>query len=217
MPLATQKVLEDANMDLEAWLAGKVSDLFARKENTAFVSGTGGTQPRGLLDYDLAATADGTRSWGTFEYVASGSSGAFNTSSTLNGTEKLISLIYALKSGYRGNANFLMSRSTVSTVRALKDANNQYIWQPSVQAGQPATLMGFGVVEAEDMPVIAANSYSIAFGDFNQAYTIVDRVGISVLRDPYTTKGYVGFYTRKRTGGGAVNFEAAKFLKFAAS
>lgn len=216
MPLATQKVLEDAKIDLEGWLAMKVSDLFARKENTAFVSGTGGTQPRGFLDYDKAATADATRSWGTLEYVATGSSGAFDTSSK-NGTEKLISLIYKLKAGYRGNASFMMNRATVGTIRGLKDSTYQYIWQPSAQAGQPATLFGFPVFEAEDMPDIAADTYSVAFGDFREAYTIVDRVGISVLRDPYSTKGYVGFYTRKRTGGGLVNSEALKLLKFGTS
>lgn len=214
LPKATQKVLEDGAMNVEQWLMDKVADKIARTENTAFMTGNGNLKPRGLFDYTTAATADATRAWGTFEHVATGSSGAFDVSSK-NGTEKIITLVHKLKAGYRNNARFMMSRDTLATVRGLKDSTYQYIWQPSVQAGQPSTLFGFGVVEAEDSPAIAANSLSIAFGDFREAYQIVDRVGLSVLRDPYTSKGFVLFYARKRTGGGAVNFEAAKFLKFA--
>jgi HK97 family phage major capsid protein len=214
MPTATQKVLEDSSLDLEAWLSGKVADKIARVENSAYFTGNGVLKPKGLLSYTTAATADSSRAWGVFEHVTTGSSGAFDVSSK-NGTEKIITLIHALKAAYRNNARFVMNRATLGAIRGLKDSTYQYIWQPSAQAGQPSTLFGYAVAEAEDMPAIAADTLSVAFGDFNEAYQIVDRTGITMLRDPYTTKGYVKFYTRRRTGGGAVNFEAAKFLKFA--
>lgn len=215
MPSATQKVLEDAVLDLESWLAMKVADKFARGENAAFVSGNGILKPMGILSYTMSSNPDSSRAWSQWQYVATGTSAGFGT--TTNGTDKLIDLIYSLKAGYRNNARFFMSRGTVGAVRKLKDGQGNYIWQPALTAGQPSSLMGFPLVEGEDMPAIAADSYSIGFGDFAEAYTIVDRVGISVLRDPYTTKGSVLFYSRKRTGGGAVNFEAAKFLKFGTS
>jgi HK97 family phage major capsid protein len=213
MPAATQKILEDNQFNLEGWLEGKVSDKIARVENGAFVKGDGNLKPRGLLDYPVAATPDATRPWGTFEFVASGANGAF---AAANPADKIIDLIYSLKAAYRSNARFLMARTTVAAVRKLKDGQGNYLWQPSAQAGQPATLLDYGVAEAEDMPGIAANSLSIGFGDIRETYTILDRVGISVLRDPFTRKGWVLFYTRKRTGGGAVNFEAFKLMKFAA-
>ena len=215
MPSATQKVLEDAVLDLESWLAMKVADKFARGENAAFVSGNGILKPMGILSYTMSSNPDSSRAWSQWQYVATGTSAGFGT--TTNGTDKLIDLIYSLKAGYRNNARFFMSRGTVGAVRKLKDGQGNYIWQPALTAGQPSSLMGFPLVEGEDMPAIAADSYSIGFGDFAEAYTIVDRVGTSVLRDPYTTKGSVLFYSRKRTGGGAVNFEAAKFLKFGTS
>ena len=215
MPSATQKVLDDAVLDLESWLAMKVANKFARVENAAFVNGDGVAKPRGLMTYPMATTADATRPWGTFQYVFTGTSGGFGT--TTNGTDKLLDVIYSLKSGYRNSARWFMSRSTVGAVRKIKDGQGNYAWQPSTQIGQPATLLGFPVAEGEDMPTIAADSFSIAFGDFAATYQIVDRVGISILRDPYTSKGSVLFYTRKRVGGAAIHFEAVKFLKFGTS
>lgn len=212
MPRATQKLLDDSIVDLEAWLAMKVADKFARTENTAFVSGDGILKPRGFLTYPTAATADASRAWGTFEHVASGASGAFASS---NPSDKLIDLIYALKSAYRVGASFFMARSTVAAVRKLKDGQGNYLWQPSAVAGQPATLMSYPVAEMEDMPAIAADKLAIAFGNMSLTYQIVDRVGIRVLRDPYTTKGSVMFYTTKRTGGDVLEFETLKFMKFA--
>lgn len=211
-PQVTQKLLDDSMFDIESWLADKTSDKFIRTENAAFLNGDGVMKPRGLLTYTTAATADSSRAWGSFQHVATGTSGGFGT--TTNGTDKLIDLVYALKAGYRANANFMMSRSSVAGVRKLKDGQGNYAWQPSVTALSGGMLLGFNIVEAEDMPVIGADSLSIAFGDFREAYQIVDRIGIRVLRDALTNKPYVGFYTTKRVGGDAVHFEAVKFLKF---
>lgn len=208
---ATQKVLEDARLDLEAWLADKSADRIARGENAAFVAGDGQSKPRGLFAYTTAATDDATRPWGTFEHVNTGVNGAFAASAP---ADAIIDLIYALKSAYRQNAQFMTSRNIVRLLRRLKDGQGNYLWQPSAQAGQPARLMDYPVVEAEDSPTLATGSLSLAFGDFREAYQIVDRIGLSVLRDPYTSYPYVFFKFRKRTGGGAVNFEAAKFLRF---
>lgn len=209
---ATQKVLEDARLDLESWLATKSADRIARGENTAFIKGDGVTKPRGLFAYPTAATADASRAWGTFEHVNTGTSGGFGAA--MNGTDKLIDLVYAIKAAYRSNAQFMTNRSTLRDVRKLKDGQGNYIWQPALIAGQPSALLGYPVVEAEDIDPIGANSLSIAFGDFREAYQIVDRIGISVLRDPYTQYPYVFFKFRKRVGGGAISFEAVKFLRF---
>lgn len=214
MPTATQKVLEDARLDLESWLANKVADKIARTENAAFINGDGNLKPRGLLSYSTAATADATRAWGVFQHIASGAAADFASSSP---ADKLLDVVYALKAAYRQGAAWMMPRATVGAIRKFKDGQGQYLWSPGLQAGQPQSILGYAVAEAEDMPAIGANALGIAFGNFAEGYQIVDRVGLSVLRDPYTTKGFVKFYTRKRVGGGVVNFEAVKFLKFATS
>jgi HK97 family phage major capsid protein len=211
-PQATQKLLDDSMFDIEAWLADKTADKFIRTENAAFLNGDGVLKPRGLLTYPTLATADASRAWGTFQHVLTGTDGTFGT--TTNGTDKLIDLVYSVKAGYRANANFMMSRATIGAVRKIKDGQGNYAWQPSLSALSGGTILGFNVVEAEDMPAMAADSLSVAFGDFREAYQIVDRVGIRVLRDPLTNKPYVGFYTTKRVGGDAIHFEAVKFLKF---
>ena len=211
-PQATQKLLDDSMFDIEGWLADKTSDKFTRTENAAFLTGDGVLKPRGLLTYPTAATTDATRPWGTFEHIGTGTSGGFGA--TTNGSDKLIDLVYSVKAGYRANASFMMSRATVGGVRKLKDGQGNYLWQPSLSALSGGTILGFNVAEAEDMPALAANSLSIAFGDFREAYQIVDRVGIRVLRDALTNKPYVGFYTTKRVGGAAIHFESVKFLKF---
>jgi HK97 family phage major capsid protein len=211
-PQATQKLLDDSMFDIEAWLADKTADKFIRTENAAFLNGDGVLKPRGLLTYPTAATADATRPWGTFQHILTGTDGTFGT--TTNGTDKLIDLVYSVKAGYRANANFMMSRATIGAVRKLKDGQGNYAWQPSLSALSGGTILGFNVVEAEDMPGMGADSLSVAFGDFREAYQIVDRVGIRVLRDALTNKPYVGFYTTKRVGGDAIHFEAVKFLKF---
>jgi HK97 family phage major capsid protein len=163
-PLVTQKLLDDASVDVESWLINKVGEKLGRIEAAAFVSGDGIGKPRGFLDYSKAATADATRTWLTLQYTATGTSAGFGA--TTNGTDKLLDLIYSLKAAYRQGSRFAMARLTVAEARKLKDGQGNYIWQPSVQIGQPATLMGYGIEEWEDMPAIAANSYSIAFGNF---------------------------------------------------
>ncbi|MFZ5834028.1 MAG: phage major capsid protein [Pseudomonadota bacterium] len=212
MPSATQTILDDAAVDTEAWLADEVQIIFAEQESLAFVSGDGVNKPKGFLSYTNVANASWT--WGNIGYLATGIAGAFAAS---NPSDVLVNLIYTLKQGYRSNANWVLNRNVQADIRKFKDANGMYLWQPSVVAGQPSTLMGYPVTESEDMPSLAANSFSIAFGDFKRGYLIVDRLGIRVLRDPYTAKPYVLFYTTKRVGGGVQNFEAIKLLKFGVS
>jgi len=212
---ATQKVLEDARLDLEAWLATKSADRISRGENAAFVTGNGINKPRGLCDYPTAATADATRPWGTIEHLNTGANGAFRTrSGDTNPVDDLVNVIYALKSAYRNNARWMTSRAVLRDARKLKDGQGNFIWQPAATAGQPSALLGYPIAEAEDMPALGTGSLSMAFGDFREAYLIVDRIGLALLRDPYTAYPYVFFKFRKRVGGGVVNFEAVKFLRF---
>lgn len=199
-PLATQKFLDDAAVNVEAWLAGKVSEKFARDEATAFVAGNGVSKPKGLLAYDAGT------GFGQIEQVASGNASAITA-------DGLINLVYSLKEAYTNGAMFLMKRQTVKEVRKLKDLNGQYLWAPGLNGNTQATILGYGIAEAFDMPDIAANSLSVVFGNIRIGYQIVDRVGIRTLRDPYTQKPYVGFYTTKRVGGAVKNFEAIKILK----
>lgn len=212
MPSATQTILDDAAVDTEAWLADEVQIIFAEQESLAFVSGDGVSKPKGFLSYTNVANASWT--WGNVGYLATGVSGAFAAS---NPSDALVNLIYTLKQGYRSNADWVLNRNVQADIRKFKDANGLYLWQPSLQAGQPSTLLGYPVTESEDMPSLGANSFSIAFGDFKRGYLVVDRLGIRVLRDPYTAKPYVLFYTTKRVGGGVQNFEAIKLLKFGVS
>ncbi len=209
MPAATPSLLEDAAVNVDEWIAEEVRDAFAQQEGTAFVTGNGTNRPRGFTDYPKVANASWT--WGNIGFIATGTAGAFPAS---NPTDKLIDLAYTVKSGYRANAHFVMNRATQSAIRKFKDADGNYIWQPSVRPGEWPTLLSHPVVEAEDMPTIATDSYSIAFGDFRRGYLIVDRVGLRVLRDPYSSKPYVLFYTTKRVGGGVQDFDAIKLLKF---
>ena len=206
-PLATQKILDDSAIDMEAWLAAKVSDKFGRDESAAFVNGTGVGQPRGFLTYTA-----GTMLPGTIEQLPTGVSGAF--AAAPNGGDVLFDAIYALKAPYRANATWFLNRTTTKAVRKLKDSDGAYLWQPGIKAGQPAEIAGFPMASFEDMPDPAASSLSMAFGDMRQAYQIVDRIGIRTLRDPYSSKPYVMFYTTKRVGGDVVNFEAMKLIRF---
>ena len=210
MPAATQSLLDDSHINVEEWLAEEVQTVFAEQEGSAFIVGDGINKPRGFLTYNVVA--DASQQWGDIGYIASGASGAF---AGANPSDQLIDLVYAPKQGYRANARWVMNRSVEGELRKFKDVDGNYIWQPGIAADQPATLMGYPVTEAEDMPDIAADSLSIAFGDFKRGYLVVDRVGIRVLRDPFTSKPYVLFYTTKRVGGGVQNFEAIKLMKFA--
>jgi len=189
-PAATAGLLEDSAVNIDQWIAQEVEQVFAQQEGAAFVSGDGSNKPKGFLSY--TTVTNGSWSWGNIGYIASGAAGAFAGS---NPADALIDLIYAVKAGYRQNGKFVMNRKTQRAVRKFKDTTGQYLWQPPAQAGGQASLMTFPVVEAEDMPDIAANSLSIAFGDFKRGYLVVDRAGVSVLRDPYTSKPYVLFYT----------------------
>ncbi len=209
MPAATPSLLDDSAVNIDEWLAEEVRIAFAEQEGTAFVTGDGSNKPKGFLDYTTVDNASWT--WAKVGTVSTGAAGAFPAS---NASDVLIDLIYAVRSGYRANAHFVMNRSTQAEIRKMKDLDGTYLWQPATRPGEPSTLMGFPVVEAEDMPDIAADSLSVAFGDFRRGYLIVDRVGIRVLRDPYSAKPYVLFYTTKRVGGGIQDFDAIKLLKF---
>lgn len=212
MPAATAALLEDSVVDIDQWIASEVEAAFAEQEGAAFVAGVGGTQPRGFLDYDQVAET--SWAWEKIGYVATGVDGAWPASDP---SDKLIDLVYALKAGYRQNASWVMNRKSQAAIRKFKDADGNYIWQPPAGAGQRAMLMGFPLVEAEDMPDVGSDETAIAFGDFRRGYLVVDRTGVSVLRDPYSAKPYVLFYTTKRVGGGMQDFDAIKLLKFGVS
>ena len=200
-PKATQKLIDDASVDVESWLADKIADIFSREENKAFITGDGTTQPRGILTYP-----DGV-AWGSIEQVASGAASAVTA-------DGLINLFYSLKDEYSKRASFLMNRTVVQSVRLLKEATtNQYLWQPGLAAGAPDTLMGVPVYMATDMPAAALDSLSVAVGDFKAAYQIVDHHGIRILRDPFTEKPFVKFYSTRRVGGDVVNYEAIKLMR----
>ena len=212
MPAATQALLDDAAVDIEAWIAGEVDIVFAEQEGDAFIRGDGVNKPKGFLTY--TAVAENTWTWGNLGYVATGAAGAWKTTGP---SDTLVDVIYALKAGHRQNGTFMMNRKTQADVRKFKDADGNYLWRPPASAGQPASLMGFPIAEAEEMPDVGANALAVAFGDFRSGYLVVDRAGVRILRDPYSAKPYVLFYTTKRVGGGVQNFEAIKLVKFAAS
>lgn len=212
MPAATQALLDDAAVDIEAWIAGEVDIVFAEQEGDAFIRGDGVNKPKGFLSY--AAVAEGAWSWGNLGYIATGAAGGWKSTGP---SDTLVDVIYSLKAGHRQNGTFMLNRKVQADIRKFKDADGNYMWRPPASAGQPATLMGFPVAEAEEMPDVAAGSLSIAFGDFRSGYLVVDRAGVRILRDPYSAKPYVLFYTTKRVGGGVQNFEAIKLVKFAVS
>lgn len=212
-PAATQKILDDAEIDMEGWLAGKVADRFARAEAAAFVSGSGNGQPRGYLTYPNVTTA-GAYEIGAIERFTTGVDGNF--AAAPNAGDVLINALHDLKAQYRANATWFMNRATTKLVRKVKDNDGAYLWSPGIAAGQPATLLGYAVAPFEDMPNPAAGSLSIAVGDMRSAYQIVDRAGIRTLRDPYTNKPYVHFYSTKRVGGDVVDFDALRLVEFSA-
>ncbi|MGC1467717.1 MAG: phage major capsid protein, partial [Pseudolabrys sp.] len=212
MPAATATLLEDSAVNIDQWIAQEVEQVFAAQEGTAFVTGDGNNKPKGFLSY--TTVANDSWSWGNIGYIATGAAGAFPSSDP---SDVLVDLVYAVNAGSRQNGAFVMNRKTQSSIRKFKDGSGNYLWQPPAIAGGRASLMTFPVIEAEDMPDVAANSLSVAFGDFNRGYLVVDRAGVTVLRDPYTAKPYVLFYTTKRVGGGVQDFDAIKLLKFAAS
>ena len=211
-PAATQALLDDAFVNLDDWLAAECEDAFAGQETSAFVTGDGNSKPMGFLSY--TTVTDASQAWGQIGYVATGAAGAFPEDAP---TDTLLQLIYTPRTQFRAGGRFVMNRRTVSAVLKFKDGEGNYIWSPGTQPGQTSSLLGYPVTEIETMPDVAANSFSVAFGDFAKGYLIVDRAGIRVLRDPFSAKPYVLFYTTKRVGGGVQNFDAIKLLKFAAS
>jgi HK97 family phage major capsid protein len=212
-PAASQAMLDDAAFDVEAWLAQEIATEFARAEGSAFVAGNGVNRPKGFLAGPTSAQGDGSRPFGTLQVLATGASGAFPAS---NPGDKLIDLVQTLRPPYRQGAAFVMNSATASTIRKFKTSTGGFLWQPSLVAGQPDTLLGYPVVEAEDMPDVAADSLSVAFGNFRVGYLIAERTETQILRDPYTNKPFVHFYATKRIGGQVANSEAIKLLKFSA-
>lgn len=214
MPAITQNLLDDSEFDLGAWLVEELGDTFSDGEGDAFINGDGIAKPRGLFTYDTVSTSDATRDHDKFQYIPTGASGAFHTTKM----DPLISMVYALKPRYRRNAVWLLSPEVLEQVRKMKEATtDRYLWEPATEAGQPSRLLGYPVYEDPNLPAIAANSLSAAFGDFSRAYTITDR-STALLRDPFTAKPYVRFYATKRVGGGGGrDTRAIKFLKFSAT
>jgi HK97 family phage major capsid protein len=212
-PAASQAMLDDAAFDVEAWLAGEIATEFARAEGAAFVAGNGTSRPKGFLAAPNSIDADGVRAFGTLQFIKTGVAGGFPAS---NPQDKLIDLVQTLRSPYRQGAVFVMNSATAAGIRKFKTADGAFLWQPGLVGGQPDTLLGYPVVEAEDMPDVAANALSIAFGNFRAGYLIAERAETQILRDPYTNKPFVHFYATKRVGGQVMNSEAIKLLKFAA-
>ena len=211
MPAATATLLEDAAVNVDEWIAQEVEMAFAEQEGAAFINGDGNNKPRGFLDYPTVDEDAWT--WGKIGTLSTGVAGGLPTSA---GSDVLIDLIYSLKAGHRQNAHWVMNRHTQGEIRKLKDADGNYLWQPPAGVGASASLMNFPITEAEDMPDIATDATPIAFGDFARGYLVVDRLGLRVLRDPYSAKPYVLFYTTKRVGGGVQDFDAIKLLAFSA-
>jgi HK97 family phage major capsid protein len=208
-PKASQRLIDDSAFDIDAWLAARIAEKFARAESAAFVTGNGTDKPRGFLSYPSQANTAWT--WGNIGYVPTGAAGA------LTNIDPIVDLVYALGAEYRAGATFVMNSKTTGVVRKLKDADGRFLWSDGITQGEPARLMGYRVLICEDMPDIAANSLSIAFGNFAQGYTIAERPDLRVLRDPYSAKPHVLFYATKRVGGAVTDFAAIKALRFSAT
>ncbi|RYH11185.1 phage major capsid protein [Tropicimonas sp. IMCC6043] len=209
MPKASQRLLDDSAFDIDGWLADRIAKKFARAEAAAFINGNGMDKPTGFLSHTVADNEIWT--WGEIGYIATGVDGAFGSA------DALIDLVYALGAEYRANGTFVMNSKTAGTVRKLKDADGRFLWSDGLAAGEPARLLGYPVLIAEDMPDIASGANAIAFGDFSAGYTIAERPDLRVLRDPFSAKPHVLFYATKRVGGDVSDFAAIKVLKFSAS
>ena len=209
LPKASQRLLDDSAFDIESWLAERIANKFARSEASAFVSGDGVEKPNGFLNAPMVANDSWT--WGSLGYVPTGADGE------LDGPEKIIDLVYALPAEYRAGATFVLNSRTVSALRQLKDSDGRFLWADGLAAGEPARLLGYPVLIAEDMPDIGSDAAAIAFGDFTAGYTIAERPDLRVLRDPFSAKPHVLFYATKRVGGGVSDYAAIKLLKFSVS
>ncbi len=212
MPKASQRLLDDSAFDIESWLADRIASKFARAEAAAFINGDGVDKPKGFLAHPKVDEAVWT--WGNLGYVPTGAAGDFHAT---NPADAIVDLVYSLGADYRTNATFVMNSKTAGAVRKMKDADGRFLWSDGLAAGEPARLMGYAVLIAEDMPDIANNAYAIAFGDFRAGYTIAERPDLRVLRDPFSAKPHVLFYATKRVGGDVSDFAAIKLLKFATS
>jgi HK97 family phage major capsid protein len=211
-PAASQAMLDDAAFDLESWLADEIAAEFARAEGAAFVNGNGTNRPKGFLAAATSAADDATRAFGALQFLGTGAAAGLGAEPE----NKLIDLVHALKSGHRQGASWVMNAATLAEVRKLKTSDGAFVWQPGLAAGQPDRLLGYPVVEAEDMPDIAANACPIAFGNFRAGYLIAERSATSILRDPFTNKPFVHFYATKRIGGQVLDSDAIKLLKISA-
>lgn len=215
MPAATQTLLDDAYISVESWLAEEVAIRFAEVEGDAFINGNGSNKPRGFLAGGYSKVANANWAWGKVGFIKTGAAGAFKTASVGDDHDNLVDMVYSLKPTYRAGAVWVMNRNTQAQVRKMKNGDGTPYWQPNFTQGQPATVMGYPVREMPDMPDIADNAYAIAFGNFQRGYVIVERMGTRVLRDPFSSKPYVLYYTTKRVGGGIHDFDAIKLLQFA--
>lgn len=213
-PRATQRLLDDANINVEEWICQKIAQKMTTMENEAFLHGDGTSQPQGILSYE---TDEGNNvEWGELEELKTGADGAFQEGAAV---ESLICTFHSLKTQYLQGACWLMPRSAQARIRSLKDPNTGlYLWQPALSEGSCSTLLGHPVHLCDAMPSLdpGTASKSILFGNFKEGYQIVDRQSTRVLRDPYSAKPFVEFYTTRRVGGAVVNFEALKVLNFAA-
>ncbi len=212
LPKASQRLLDDSAFDVEAWLADRIANKFARAEAAAFIGGDGVDKPKGILAHNVVAEDSWT--WGNIGYVTTGVDGEFNAGAP---ADALVDLVYALGARYRANATFVMNSKTAGVVRKIKDADGRFLWSDGLSAGEPARLLGYPVMVSEDMPDIASNTAAILFGDFTAGYTIAERPDLRVLRDPFSAKPHVLFYATKRVGGDVSDFAAIKALNFAVS
>ncbi|MDN4356991.1 phage major capsid protein [Citrobacter portucalensis] len=205
-PQATQTMLDDAFFNVEDWINSELAIEFAEQEEIAFTSGNGTKKPKGFLTYASTLDPDKTRAFDTLQHILSGAAAGVTA-------DAIIKLVYTLRKVHRNGAKFMMNNNSLFAIRILKDSEGNYLWRPGLELGQPSSLAGYGVAENEQMPDIAADAKAIAFGNFKRGYTIVDRIGTRILRDPYTKKPFVGFYTTKRTGGMLVDSQAIKLLQ----
>ena len=212
LPKASQRLLDDSAFDVEGWLAQRIADKFSRAEAQAFIAGDGIDKPTGFLNYPKVD--NDVFAWGSLGYVPTGAAGDF---SATDPADAIVDLVYALGARYRANATFVMNSKTAGAVRKMKDADGRFLWSDGLAAGEPARLMGYPVLIAEDMPDIAAGAFAIAFGDFRAGYTVAERPDLRILRDPFSAKPHVLFYATKRIGGDVSDFAAIKLLKFAAA
>jgi HK97 family phage major capsid protein len=212
MPKASQRLLDDSAFDVEGWLAGKIATRFIRAEAAAFINGDGVDKPKGILL--PAKVANASWAWGSLGYIPTGAAADF---ATTNASDCIVNLVYALGADYRANGAFIMNSKTAGAVRKMKDADGRFMWGDSLQAGEPARLMGYPVLICEDMPDVGANTYPIAFGDFTAGYTVAERPDLRILRDPFSAKPNVLFYANKRVGGDITDYAAIKLLKVAVS